>query len=332
MNITIIGAGSFGTALSIVLHGNGHAIKVFDVDNNLIESINKDRINKKYLPEINLPENIFWTTNIKEAVLESQILIFAVPTQNFRKALTNIIDHDLLDDQIIVNVAKGIEQKTLKLIPEITEEFTKNSFVHLAGPSHAEEVCKKIPTALVASSKDAKVSKLIQEVFSTDYLRIYTGDDVIGASLGGAIKNVIALGAGVSDGLGFGDNTKAAILTRGIHEMSKLGTALGADKNTFYGLTGIGDLMVTAMSMHSRNRKCGILIGEGTSVDSAVKQVGMVVEGISTAEAIYELLQLNNIDMPICSTIYDVIKNRIDIKEAAKRLLNREQKAENVIY
>ncbi|MDR2457696.1 MAG: NAD(P)-dependent glycerol-3-phosphate dehydrogenase [Clostridiales Family XIII bacterium] len=327
--IAIIGAGSFGTALSVIAKNNGYEVSVFDIDKDLLDIINKNSVNKKYLPFLEIPEGILFSNDIEKVLIDSEIILFAVPTQFFRSAIENITRSNLLKNQIIVNVAKGIEQKTLKLIPEIAEEFApKNPFVHLAGPSHAEEVASEIPTAILSASKNKAVAKIIQEVFSNDSLRVYTGSDIIGASIGGAVKNVIALGCGISDGLKFGDNTKAAIMTRSLVEMKRLGKFFGADEKTFFGLTGIGDLIVTCTSIHSRNRRAGILIGEGKTKDEAEKDVKMVVEGISTADAIYRFSKEKSIDMPICSAVYRVTYGKINPKEGVLSLMNRKKKDE----
>jgi glycerol-3-phosphate dehydrogenase (NAD(P)+) len=230
---------------------------------------------------------------------------------------------------VLVNVAKGIEQKTLKRLSEIALEKLPNAkYVVLSGPSHAEEVGRGMPTTLVSASEELEIAEYIQDVFMSDRLRIYTNSDVAGVELGGALKNIIALGAGISDGMGYGDNAKAALMTRGITEIARLGVKLGANLSTFSGLTGIGDLIVTCTSMHSRNRRCGIMIGEGMKPSEAVKKVGMVVEGIYTAEAAYELARQVGVEMPITEQIYHVINETTDAREAVTSLMTRQRKHE----
>ena len=230
---------------------------------------------------------------------------------------------------VLVNVAKGIEQKSLKRLSEIAEETIPGvKYVVLSGPSHAEEVGKLMPTTIVAAAEDLELAEFVQDIFMTEALRIYTNTDVVGVELGGALKNIIALGAGISDGMGFGDNAQAALMTRGMTEMSRLGVALGAKEETFAGLTGMGDLIVTCTSMHSRNRRCGIMIGEGMTPQDAVAHVGMVVEGMFTAEAAYELAKKVGVEMPITEAIYGVINGRVNAREAVTALMTRQRKHE----
>ncbi|WP_331669532.1 NAD(P)H-dependent glycerol-3-phosphate dehydrogenase [Emergencia timonensis] len=238
----------------------------------------------------------------------------------------------LTDDMVVVNVAKGIEQGTLMRLSEIAYALKPDvKYVVLSGPSHAEEVGKALPTTVAVASKDMELAEYIQDIFMTDRFRVYTNDDVCGVELGGALKNIIALGAGISDGIGFGDNAKAALMTRGITEMCRLGVKLGADIATFSGLTGIGDLIVTCTSMHSRNRRCGIMIGEGIKPSEAVEKVGMVVEGMFTAEAAYELAKRVGVEMPITECIYECINERISAKDAVDMLMGRDKKNEKHI-
>jgi glycerol-3-phosphate dehydrogenase (NAD(P)+) len=232
-------------------------------------------------------------------------------------------------NRIIVNVAKGIENNSKKRISEIVKEyFPDNDFVVLSGPSHAEEVALDIPTTVVSASRNKEVAEYIQDVFSCSTFRVYTNPDVVGVELGGALKNIIALGAGISDGLGYGDNTKAALMTRGIYEMSKLGVALGADPDTFSGLSGIGDLIVTCTSMHSRNRRAGILIGQGLSMEKAAEEIGMVVEGIKTTKSTFELAGDIGVEMPITKELYNVLYKGADVRESVGKLMGRSMKHE----
>ena len=326
--IAVIGGGSWGTALAVSLSGNGHSVKIWDLNQELLKGLDQDRENKKYLPEVKFNENLHIAYTVEEAIMDSDIVLFSVPAQHFRSALDGAIPF-LTKDMVIVNVAKGIEQKTLKRLSEIAyEKLGDTKYVVLSGPSHAEEVGRSLPTTLVAASRDVEMAEYIQDVFMSDRLRVYTNNDVIGVELGGALKNIIALGAGISDGMGFGDNAKAAMMTRGIKEITRLGVKLGADISTFAGLTGIGDLIVTCTSMHSRNRRCGILIGEGMSPEAATKQVGMVVEGMYTTEAAYQLAQKAGVEMPIAEQIYNMINGITDAREAVTNLMTRQKKHE----
>lgn len=326
--IAVIGAGSWGTALAITLSNKGHDVRITDVDKAHLESLKENRENLKYLPGIKFADTLVPVDSTEEAMKDADVVLFSAPAQHFRSALKGALEY-LTDDMIIVNVAKGIEQHSLMTMSQIAEELgvTKN-YVVFQGPSHAEEVGIGLPTTVVAASKDNDKAVEIQNIFATDFLRVYTGEDVIGVELGGALKNIIALGAGISDGMGFGDNAKAAMMTRGIAEMKRLGAKMGADVNTFSGLTGIGDLIVTCTSMHSRNRRCGIMIGEGMDPQQAVKEVGMVVEGMFTAEAAYELAKKLDVEMPITNEIYKLVQGEINGKEAVMNLMGRSLKPE----
>lgn len=326
--IAVIGAGSWGTALAVSLSGNGHIIKIWDVNAEHLKELEEKRENIKYLPEVKLPEQVKIAYTIEEALKGADVVLFSAPAQHFRSALENAIPF-LQSEMVIVNVAKGIEQKTLMRLSEIANEKLPDSrYVVLSGPSHAEEVGRGMPTTLVAASEELELAEYIQDVFMTDSLRVYTNSDVTGVELGGALKNIIALGAGISDGMGYGDNAKAALMTRGITEIARLGVKLGANLGTFSGLTGIGDLIVTCTSMHSRNRRCGIMIGEGMEPTEATKKVGMVVEGIYTTEAAYQLAQKEGVEMPITEQIYHVINGGSDAREAVKSLMTRQKKHE----
>jgi glycerol-3-phosphate dehydrogenase (NAD(P)+) len=326
--IAIIGAGSWGTALAVNLAGKGHTVSIWDVDEGLLREIDKNRENKRYLPEVPFRDGISVAFDLQSALYGADAALFAVPAQQFRSALRNAGPHISYETPII-NVAKGIEQSTLKTVSQIAAEETPgNSFAALSGPSHAEEVGRDMPTTVVAASADSDLAGYVQDIFMTNRFRVYTNDDVIGVELGGALKNIIALGAGISDGLGFGDNAKAAMMTRGITEIARLGEKLGGRRETFFGLTGIGDLIVTCTSMHSRNRRCGIMIGEGVDPQEAVRRVGMVVEGMHTAEAAWQLAQRENVDMPITEQIYKVLTGRIDTKDAAFSLMTRQRRHE----
>ncbi len=327
--IGVIGAGSWGTALAVTLSNKGHSVRIWDIDKAHIQELRENKENTRYLPGVGFSDRLVPVDTVKEALENADTVLFSAPAQHFRSALESAIPY-ISRDMIIVNVAKGIEQKTLMRMSEIAKELGKyENYAVLSGPSHAEEVGKAMPTTVVAASENHDIAVAVQEMFSTDFLRIYTATDVIGVELGGALKNIIALGAGISDGLGFGDNAKAAMMTRGIAEMKRLGVRMGADVNTFAGLTGIGDLIVTCTSMHSRNRRCGIMIGEGMNPDEAVKKVGMVVEGMFTAEAAYELANRHDVEMPITNEIYKLIKGQITGKEAVANLMRRDKKPED---
>jgi glycerol-3-phosphate dehydrogenase (NAD(P)+) len=327
--IGVIGAGSWGTALAVTLSGKGHSVRIWDIDRTHIEELRLNRENRRYLPGVKFPDGLVPADTVEEALDGADTVLFSAPAQHFRSALESAAPY-INRDMIIVNVAKGIEQKSLMRMSEIAKEMGQyEKYAVLSGPSHAEEVGRAMPTTVVATSENHDVAVAVQDMFSTDFLRVYTGTDVTGVELGGALKNIIALGAGISDGLGFGDNAKAAMMTRGIAEMKRLGVKMGADVNTFAGLTGIGDLIVTCTSMHSRNRRCGIMIGEGMAPDEAVKNVGMVVEGMFTAEAAYELADRLGVEMPITNEIYKLIKGQITGKEAVMNLMGRDKKPED---
>ncbi len=327
MNISVIGAGSWGTALATVVAKKGNSVKLYGRDKKQVLEINSKHINQKYLGGISLPKNIEASDDLAYVLGGVEIVLFAVSSQ----ALRNVLDksYQLIPEQaIVVNVAKGIENTSLLRLSELINEYIDNEVVVLSGPSHAEEVVKGMPTTLVAASKNLEVARIIQDVFSSSYLRIYTNDDVVGVELGGALKNIIALAAGISDGMGFGDNAKAALMTRGIKEIARLGRKLGAKDETFAGLSGIGDLIVTCTSMHSRNRRCGILIGEGKSLEEAEQEISMVVEGLYTIRGAYELAKKHNVDMPIVNALYQVLYDGVDAKEVLRSLMFRAKKHE----
>ena len=328
--IGIIGAGSWGTALAILLGTKGYSVKIWDLDKTLITGLKKDKENKRYLPGVRLSENTTVCDELCEAVRGTEAVLFSVPSQHFRSALNSAVPY-LKENMVIINVAKGIEQKTLLRMSEIACEIIPGSrYVALSGPSHAEEVARFLPTTVAAASSDVKAAEYVQDLFMTYRFRVYTNHDVAGVEFGGSLKNIIALGAGISDGMGYGDNAKAAMMTRGIAEMARLGVKFGALEKTFAGLTGIGDLIVTCTSEHSRNRRCGIMIGQGVKPGEAVKKVGMVVEGIYTAEAAYELAERAGVEMPITESIYGVINEKIGSQEAVDNLMKRTRKHESV--
>ncbi|MGI6722383.1 MAG: NAD(P)H-dependent glycerol-3-phosphate dehydrogenase [Anaerovoracaceae bacterium] len=326
--IGVIGAGSWGTALSITLANKGHDVKIWDLDEQHLSELKNNRENVRYLPGIKFPEKLNTAPGVAEALDGADIALFSAPAQHFRSAFKGALPY-ITPQMTIVNVAKGIEQKSLKRMSEIAYEIKPDAkYVVLSGPSHAEEVGKLLPTTVAVGSRDRALAEYIQDVFITDRFRVYTCDDIIGMELGGSLKNIIALGAGISDGMGFGDNAKAALMTRGLAEISRLGIALGADPATFAGLTGVGDLIVTCTSMHSRNRRCGIMIGEGMAPEEATEKVGMVVEGIFTTEAAYELARKVGVEMPITEEIYKVIQGEEDARDAVTSLMGRDRRHE----
>ena len=328
MKVAVLGAGSWGTALGLVLAQKEVNVSLWSWQQAQTDEIIKTKKNEKYLPGVELPEYIKATSDLKACIEGAEIVLVAVPSQAVRSTLEKCSDH-IKKEQVIVNVSKGIEMTTLKRISEVVEEFLpENKFVALSGPSHAEEVSRKIPTTLVSASTDREAAELIQDAFTTENLRIYTNPDLIGVEVGGALKNIIALGAGISDGLGFGDNAKAALMTRGIHEIVRLGLKMGAKLETFSGLSGIGDLIVTCTSMHSRNRRCGIMIGEGMSTDDAIEKVGMVVEGIYTIKSAYGLSEKYGVEMPIAEQLYKVIYEDYNARESVSNLMLRRMKHE----
>ncbi len=327
-NIAILGGGSWGTAVSKLLSENNHKVRIWFRNKEKAEIVKNIRENKHYLPDIKIPENILVTSDIHEAVKGADIIVLAVPTQEVRGLITKNIDV-FNKDAVLVNLSKGLEKDTLYRISQVCEELLPNNkFVALSGPSHAEEVALEMPTTVVAASSDEEVAKLVQDVFMSDYFRVYINTDIIGVEIGGALKNVIALAVGISNGLGFGDNTKAALINRGIHEIARLAEKMGADKLTFLGLSGIGDLVVTCTSVHSRNRKAGILIGKGYTKEEAAKEVGMVVEGIITTHAAYQMAKNESVEMPIVNELYAVLYLDHKATDTVDRLMKRNKKHE----
>ncbi len=331
MVIGIVGSGSWGTALAQTFACKGHKIYLYARRSEQREELEITRENKKYLKGVNLVENIIISKSLNETVVDKDMVLMAVPTQSFRgvyEEVSNILVNKN-QNPVILNVAKGIEKKTHLLLSSVAKEVRAESrYAILSGPSHAEEVGRFKPTTVAISSDDIDLSKKLQNELMTSRFRIYVNDDLKGVELGGALKNIIALGAGISDGIGFGDNARAALMTRGLVEITRIGTAMGAKHETFSGLAGLGDLIVTCDSKHSRNRRCGILIGEGMKVSEAIEEVGMVVEGITTTEATYELACKLNVEMPITEAIYKVIEGKINALEAVDILMGRDGKVE----
>lgn len=326
--IAVIGAGSWGTALATVLAGKGELVNIWDIDKSHLERMAAKHENVDYLPGVILPDNIIMEFDEAKALEGADYVLFSAPAQHFRNALETAKPY-MNKDAIVINVAKGIEQKSLKRMSEIAVDvIDPDKYVVLSGPSHAEEVGRHQPTTVAVASTNLKAAEDVQNLFMTNRFRLYTTDDVVGVELGGSLKNIIALGAGISDGMGFGDNAKAALMTRGLAEISRLGLKLGARPETFAGLTGVGDLIVTCTSMHSRNRRCGIMIGEGMPPEEATKKVGMVVEGMFTTEAAHDLAAQVGVEMPITEGIYNVIKGNADPVKTVNLLMGREKRSE----
>lgn len=327
-NIGVIGAGSWGTALALLLANNGHQVTVWSIMEDEVKMLKENHEHKEKLPGISLPENIGFTTNLEEGVKGKDLLVLAVPSP-FTRSTSKMMKEYVAQGQLIVNVAKGIEENTMKTLSEIIEEEIPQATVCvLSGPSHAEEVGRGLPTTCVIGAKEEATATYIQEIFMNKVFRVYTSDDILGIELGGALKNVIALAAGVADGLGYGDNIKAALITRGISEISRLGVAMGGRKETFGGLTGIGDLIVTCASMHSRNRRAGILIGQGYTMEEAMAEVKMVVEGVHSAKAALQLAEKFQVELPIIEQVYAVLFQGASPKNAVDVLMCREKKSE----
>lgn len=325
--ISILGGGSWGIALAVLLHKNGHEITVWSALEPEIEMLRSTH-EHKMLPGVKLPEDMRFTTDDEEAVKGRDLLVMAVASSYTRQTAKRLSTY-VVQGQKIVNVAKGIEDHTLMTLSEIVEQEIPGADVAvLSGPSHAEEVSRGIPTTIVVGATTRETAEYLQNLFMNDVFRVYTSSDVLGMELGGALKNVVALAAGIADGLGYGDNTKAALITRGITEISRLGTAMGARFETFCGLTGIGDLIVTCASMHSRNRRAGILIGQGKTMEEAMAEVQMVVEGVYSAKAAMGLSEKYHVQLPIIEQVNKVLFEGKTASEAVKDLMLRDKKIE----
>jgi glycerol-3-phosphate dehydrogenase (NAD(P)+) len=324
--VAVIGAGSWGTALAMVLADNGHEVKLWSHNELQVKEINQFHTNKKYLPEIILPESIVGYASLEDALMGVEKMILAVPTKAIREVLgkTRAVQKKPLT---IVHVSKGIEPDSLLRISEIiSEEMPKDllkDIVVLSGPSHAEEVSLRHLTTVAVSSDNLLAAEKIQDLFINQNFRVYTNPDVIGVEIGGALKNIIALCAGITDGLGYGDNAKAALITRGLAEIARLGTKMGASPLTFSGLTGIGDLIVTCTSIHSRNWRAGNMLGKGQTLDEVLDKMGMVVEGVRTTKAAYQLAERYQVSMPITTALHQVLFNGVNAKDAVDQLMSR---------
>ena len=325
-NIAIIGSGSWGVALAVYLANQGKKVKIWSFAKEEADLINNEK-KCKFLPNIILPEGIECTLSYEETIKDSEIILHVTPSKFTRSIVKEY--KKFVTNQPIIICSKGFEKDSLKTLDEvIQEEMPEAKIGVLSGPSHAEEVSIGVPTVLVVASKHEDVLEMVQKDFMSKDLRIYTSKDVKGVELGGALKNIIAFCAGTAAGIGLGDNSFAALITRGLTEISRLGIALGGEKDTIYGLSGLGDLIVTCLSEHSRNRKAGKLIGQGKTLEETKKEVGMTIESIDNIEVAYELAKINNIEMPIVQMVYDVLYNKLDPKKAVEMLMTRDRKSE----
>lgn len=328
MKIAVIGSGSWGTAMAVMLASRGHEIFLWSWIQEETDRLARDRENKEFLPNIKFPDTIYCTHNMRECTENAELIITAAPSPATRTTAKQLAPF-AAEGQKIVNISKGLEEGTLLRLSEVyAEEIPQAVISVMSGPSHAEEVSRGLPTTNVVASDSIETAKTIQDIFMGDMFRVYTSTDIAGVELGGALKNVIALCAGISDGLGYGDNTKAALMTRGLAEIARLGTAMGAKQETFMGLSGVGDLIVTCTSMHSRNRRAGILLGEGKTLQETLDAVHMVVEGVNTATAAYELAEKYNVTMPIVTEAYNILFNGTNAREAVLNLMTREKREE----
>jgi glycerol-3-phosphate dehydrogenase (NAD(P)+) len=331
MKVTVLGAGSWGTTLAIVLENNGHEVTLWEFNKSYAKNLIKHRENKVFLPGVKIPEGIKITNDLNEATDNRHMIVIAIPTQFIRSSLEKLKKKDF-KNTIFVSVSKGIEKGTILtvsgVIKDVLPKVRHDKIAALSGPSHAEEVSRKIPTAVVAAANDEEVAKIVQSAFANSYFRVYYTTDLIGVELGGAFKNVIAIGAGIIDGVGYGDNTKAAIMTRAIAEITRLGMEMGARRETFAGLSGMGDLIVTCMSRHSRNRYVGEQIGKGKKLKEVIASMKMVAEGVETCKSVNELAAKLQVDIPISRAVYDVLYNDADPQFVTYELMTREIKPE----
>lgn len=327
--ISVIGAGSWGTALALLLWKNGHEVNMWSIMEEEVNMLREKREHTEKLPGVKLPEDMTFTTDLEDSVRDKDLLVLAVPSP-FTRSTSKSMSPFVQSGQLIVNVAKGVEEATLMTLSEIIEqEIPQANVAVLSGPSHAEEVGKGLPTTCVAGAKTKETAEYIQSIFMSEVFRVYTSPDILGIELGGALKNVVALAAGIADGLGYGDNTKAALITRGIAEIARLGIKMGGEYKTFAGLTGIGDLIVTCASVHSRNRRAGILIGKGYTMDEAMKEVKMVVEGVHSAKAAMGLAEKYQVSLPIIEQVNMVLFENKPADEAVRDLMLRDKRDED---
>lgn len=335
--VAVIGAGSWGTAIAFVLAENGHDSLLWTRRSEQSAEINNEHSNSSYLPGITLPENLRAVSDLRLAVMHADTIVIAVPTKAMRDICKDI-EKLVEKPKLIVHVSKGIEPDSLKRISEVIEEEiaekNRQAIVALSGPSHAEEVVLRHPTTITAASFDQHAAERVQDLFMNQYFRVYTNNDLVGVELGAALKNIIALGAGISDGLGYGDNAKAALITRGLAEITRLGVKMGANPVTFSGLTGLGDLIVTCTSVHSRNWKAGNLLGKGSTLEEVISGMGMVIEGVRTTKAAYKLSIKYDVSMPLTHALYSVLFENVHPKQAVDQLMNRikKQETEDIFY
>ena len=329
--VAVIGAGSWGTAIAFVLADNGHETMLWARREEQVVEVNQHSTNQRYLPDVSLPQTLRATSSLEEAVNGADMIVLAVPTVAIREVARDIASY-LDEPQLFVHVSKGIEPGSLKRISEMMEEeipaSKRRAIVALSGPSHAEEVVKRQPTTVTAASIDHTAAKAVQDFFMNNYFRVYTNEDIVGVDLGGRRIIKKALGAGATDGIGYGDNAKAALITRGLAEITRLGVAMGAHPLTFSGLSGLGDLIVTCTSEHSRNCRAGNRLGQGQTLEEVTEGMGMVIEGVRTTKAAFELAEKYNVSMPITSAIYHVLFREVTPKEAVDRLMERDKKEE----
>jgi len=333
--ISIIGAGSFGTAMAVVLGRKKYAVTIWAREKNVVEGINDRKFNPSYLTDVKLPDTIEATHSLEEALKDSGMVVFATPSHALREVAENVKPF-LKGNEIIVSVAKGIEKNSLMapsqiLVDVLSETVLEDQIGVLTGPSHAEEVALLKPTTVVAAAYSTRVARIIQETFMTSRFRVYLNNDIIGVEIGGAVKNIMAIAAGIVDGAGLGDNAKAALMTRGLHEMKRMGAVLGASMDTFAGLTGMGDMIVTCTSQHSRNRFVGYNIGQGKSLSEITSGMNMVAEGVKTAESVCQWAKKNNVEMPITHAVYKVLFENIPPAEVVEDLMTRNPKEEKMI-
>lgn len=328
--VAVLGAGSWGTALAIVLADNGHDVRLWSYRKDQVDEINEQHTNEQYL-DVTLPTSLKAYADIEVAVSDVDAVVIVVPSSAMREVMAKLNEH-LTDNMVLIHASKGIEPNTLKRISEVIVEeiptYDEERMVVLSGPSHAEEVALRSPTTVTVASSTIEVAQFAQNLFMNDDFRVYTSTDVLGVELGGALKNIIALGAGISDGLSFGDNAKAALITRGLAEITRLGTAMGANPLTFLGLCGVGDLIVTSTSTHSRNWRAGHLLGKGKNLEEILNEMGMVVEGVRTTKAAYQLSKQHEVEMPITAGIYDILFNHKTPKLVVEQLMNRRKRKE----
>ena len=330
MRISVLGAGSWGTTLAILLNINGHEVTLWEFKKSYAKALNKNRENKIFLPGIKIPSDINITNELEKATNKQHMIVIAVPTQFIRGVLKNIKKKSFTD-VTFVSVSKGIEKDSFMTVAEIIKDeldIDDSNIAALSGPSHAEEVSRKIPTAVVAASTSEETARHVQSAFMTSYFRVYSSTDILGVELAGALKNVIALGAGIIDGAKFGDNTQAAIMTRGVAEIARLGVSMGAKPQTFSGLSGMGDLIVTCMSKHSRNRFVGEQIGAGKKLKDVLKSMAMVAEGVETCRSVHELAAKHHVEIPIAKAVYKILFEDRDPVKITYELMTRDMKPE----